>query len=141
MIERLLAGEAALARDELDAAGRLFSQVSVADPRNAIALVGLARIAVRQGELGEARALAVRALEIDPDEAAAARLLVELDPVAEPVPERVLEAPRAPARSHRPAKAGWRALLDLIDEVGVLGTGAARRHCRDRRTTPRCRHG
>lgn len=129
MIERLLAGEAALARDELHAAERLFSQVSVADPRNAIALVGLARIAVRRGDRDDARTLAIRALEIDPDEAAAARLIAELDrpaaaleaavvseaePVSEPVAQPVLEPAPAPARSHRPAKTGWRALLDRL---------------------------
>ena len=102
MIERLLAGEAALARDELDAAERLFSQIATADPRNAIAMVGLARIAARKGELDQARALAIRALEIDPDEAAAVRLLAELDrPAAEPT---------RPAA----AKTGWRAWLDRL---------------------------
>lgn len=94
MIERLLAGEAALGRDDLDIADRLFTQVAEADPRNAIAVVGLARIAVRRGDLELARELARRALAIDPDEAAASRLLVELDYKAE---ERLLEpAPEPP---------------------------------------------
>lgn len=99
MIERLLAGEAALARGELDAAGRLFNQVATADPRNAIALVGLARIAVRQGDPDGARALAIRALAIDPQEAAATRLVAELDRGG-----RAVLAPR-------PGRSGWRAWL------------------------------
>ena len=103
MIERLLAGEAALARDELDAAGRLFDQVVTADPRNAIALVGLARVAVRQGDRDGARALAVRALAIDPEEAAAARLLADLD---RPAAASVIEP--------RPAPSGWRAWLGRL---------------------------
>ena len=129
MIERLLAGEAALARDELDAAERLFLQVATADPRNAIALVGLARIAVRHGDSEGARALAIRALAIDPDEAAATRLVVELDrssaephrpaavavesPVL-PKVERAAEPAGAPDRPPRPRKAGWRAWLDRL---------------------------
>jgi hypothetical protein len=78
MIERLLAAEAALTRGELDLARRLFGQVAEADPRNAIAVVGLARVARREGRDDEARSLAERALVIDPDEAAASRLLREL---------------------------------------------------------------
>lgn len=79
MIERLLAADAALDRGEIDVAGRLFTQVTDADPRNAIAVVGLARVAMRRNAPADARALARRALDIDPDEAAARRLLVELD--------------------------------------------------------------
>lgn len=82
MIERLLAAESALERDELDAAERQFNLVTEADPRNAIAVVGLARLAARRGDPAGARALAERALEIDPDEAAAARLIGELDRTA-----------------------------------------------------------
>lgn len=109
MIERLLAGEAALARDELDAAERMFSQVATADPRNAIALVGLARVAVRRGARDEARALAGRALDIDPDEAAAARLLADLDrPPAEP----------APVAGSAPPRHGWRGWLDRLLRSG-----------------------
>lgn len=117
MIERLLAGEAAFARDDLEIADRLFAQVVEADPRNAIAVVGLARIAVRRGDLERARELAGRALAIDPDEAAASRLLVALDLEAEPepAPERVPSAwpePAAePGPEPAPARRGWRAWL------------------------------
>lgn len=78
MIERLLAAERALAGADLDAAGRLFQQVADADPRNAIAVVGLARVAEARGEREAARALVERALEIDPDEALAGRLHASL---------------------------------------------------------------
>ena len=79
MIERLLAADAALDRDDLEVAQRLFGQVADADPRNAIAVVGLARVAARSNAPGVARSLALRALDIDPEEAAARRLLDELD--------------------------------------------------------------
>jgi tetratricopeptide (TPR) repeat protein len=92
MIERLLAADGALARDELEHAERLFGQVADADPRNAIAHVGLARVASRRGDRDGARGHLERALEIDPDEAAARRLLDELDapqpPAAPPAPDR-----------------------------------------------------
>jgi tetratricopeptide (TPR) repeat protein len=96
MIERLLAAEAALGRGEHEHAGRLFAQVAEADPRNAIAVVGLARIAQREGRADEARELTERALAIDPDEAAAQRLLRELYTQAEPPPS-TLEPRAAPA--------------------------------------------
>jgi tetratricopeptide (TPR) repeat protein len=78
MIERLLAAEAMLERGELESAGRLFAQVAEADARNAIAVVGLARIASLEGRFADAHELLDRALSIDPAEAAARRLLVEI---------------------------------------------------------------
>lgn len=79
MIERLLAADAALERDDLDTAEKLFVQVADADPRNAIAAVGLGRVAAGRNDAGAARSWFERALEIDPDEAAARRLLEALD--------------------------------------------------------------
>jgi thioredoxin-like negative regulator of GroEL len=124
MIERLLAGEAALARNELDAADRLFGQVADADPRNAIAVVGQARVAIRRGDVDRGRLLAGQALVIDPDEAAASRLLAELDrqleaaPRPAPLPARLPE----PAPDVEPEQApeaavasrGWRAWLERL---------------------------
>jgi thioredoxin-like negative regulator of GroEL len=100
MIERLLAAEGALERDELDHAQRLFGQVAEADPRNAIAVVGLARVLARRGDTEAARELVAHALDIDPDEAAARRLLDELDRTTElePEPEAATATPpMAPA--------------------------------------------
>jgi tetratricopeptide (TPR) repeat protein len=107
MIERLLAADAALARGELDAAERLFRQVADADGRNAIAAVGLGRVAAGRDDADGARTWFVRALEIDPQEAAARRLLAALDrelalgvPVADPeaaTPPRVADAPSTQA--------------------------------------------
>lgn len=82
MIERLLAGGAALEAGDLDAAERMYDQIVRSDPNNAIALVGLARVAHRRGRDDAARELAERALAIDPEEAAATRLLAELTAAA-----------------------------------------------------------
>jgi len=94
MIERLLAAEAALSRDELDHAQRMFDQVVEADPRNAIAVVGLARVLARRGDTDAARELLAHALDIDPDEAAAHRLLAQLE--ASTPAETAAAAPAAP---------------------------------------------
>jgi len=99
MIERLLAAEGALSRDELDHAQRLFDQVVEADPRNAIAVVGLARVLARRGDTDAARALVAHALEIDPEEAAAQRLLADLDAAAGGPSAVVAPAAVAPARA------------------------------------------
>jgi len=100
MIERLLAAEAALSRDELDHAQRLFGQVVEADPRNAMAVVGLAQVLARRGDTEAARQLLAHALEIDPDEAAARRLLAELEAVPAqapaPLPKEATRPPGPP---------------------------------------------
>jgi tetratricopeptide (TPR) repeat protein len=125
MIERLLEAERARTAGELDLAATLLSQVIEADPRNAIAVVGLARVALDRGDLAAAETLARRAREIDPEEAAAARILAELaeraEPAAEPGPEPGPEPEPAvgpepvPALSPAPPGRGWlRRLLDRL---------------------------
>jgi tetratricopeptide (TPR) repeat protein len=99
MIERLLAADAALGAGDLDAAERLYDQITTADPHNAIALVGLARVARRRGGDEAARELAERALAIDPEEAAASRLLAELTaaPAATPAAAAAATPSRRPS--------------------------------------------
>lgn len=117
MIERLLQAEAALDRGLLDVAGRLYLQVSQADPRNAIALVGLARIALREDRLAEARELAEQALAIDPDEAAAQRLLREAYGEAAAAEPR--EEAERPAESAAAFAAAQRRLLETKEAVAA----------------------
>jgi Tfp pilus assembly protein PilF len=122
MIERLLAAEGALGRDELDHAQRLFGQVAEADPRNAIAIVGLARVLSRRGDTDAARELLTHALDIDPEEAAAQRLLAELYTAeGNAVVPEVSPKPRA-AVTEGPASAGAAAPRSLLDRfLGWLG--------------------
>ena len=100
MIERLLAADRALEAGDVDTASRLFDQVADADPRNAIAVVGRARVALRRGDTVAGRRLATEALAIDPDEAAALSLLAGL--AAAPGP-----APMPGAGAARGGLAGW----------------------------------
>jgi tetratricopeptide (TPR) repeat protein len=80
-IERLLEAGRALEAGELDRAERVYRQVAEADPLSSIAVVGLARVALRRGAQDEAARLARSALSIDPGNAAARRL-VEAHPGA-----------------------------------------------------------
>lgn len=141
MIERLLAAQSALDAGEIEVAGRLYAQVADADPRNAIAVVGMARVASLEGRFDDARSLVDRALAIDPAEAAARRLLLEianaptvtaatnaaseLAPAPAPAPAPG-PAPAAPLATHAPAPpapapARPTSLLDRIR--GWLGLG------------------
>jgi tetratricopeptide (TPR) repeat protein len=119
MIERLLAADAALERDDLATAAKLFAQVAEADPRNAIAAVGLGRVAAGRDDAAEARMWFLRALEIDPEEAAAKRLLAALDrelaataaATAAPRPGADTTAPRPGADMAAPRPAAKRRSL------------------------------
>jgi len=99
MIELLLQAERALSVGLLDRAEVLYRQVAAADPRNSIAVVGLARVALEQDDEDGALELGRRALTIDPENDAAQRLVQRLEEVrayrdATATPEA---APRASA--------------------------------------------
>jgi len=82
VIELLLSAENLLALGLLDQAERTYRQVLAADPRNAIATVGLSRVALERGDEPGAIALAHDALEIDPQNATARRMIDRLEEVA-----------------------------------------------------------
>ena len=132
MIELLLQAERALSVGLLDRAEALYGQVARADPRNSIAVVGLARVALERGGETEALELARRALKIDPDNAAAQRMVQRLEEVityrgdivpeaaaaAEPEeaaePAAAAAAAEPPAAADRTAQPGWRRLIDRL---------------------------
>ncbi|HUQ78287.1 MAG TPA: tetratricopeptide repeat protein [Patescibacteria group bacterium] len=74
MIEMMLEAERAMAVGLLDQAERYYAQVAAADPKNSIALVGLARVALERGDQRAAYTLAGRALAVDPDNPMASHL-------------------------------------------------------------------
>jgi len=97
MIELMLQAERALSMGMVDRAEQLYWQAIETDSRNSIAIVGLAKIATERGDEGTALLFARKALEIDPDNGAAQRILKRLEesaaerglPPAPPPPEIV----------------------------------------------------
>lgn len=113
MIELLLEAERARSSGQIERAEQLYRQVAQADPHNAIAVVGLALLALDRGDDLGAYLLARRALTIDPEDEAARRLAARLEgglaargtpvadpmPTAAPVPMASLASPDATARA------------------------------------------
>ncbi|MEO6349704.1 MAG: tetratricopeptide repeat protein [Candidatus Limnocylindrales bacterium] len=95
MIEALLQAERLMVYGMLDDAERIYSGAIEQDPLNAIAVVGLARVALERGDDQLAYARARRALEIDPQNSAAIRLEQRLADVFAARAEA--NAPAAPA--------------------------------------------
>jgi tetratricopeptide (TPR) repeat protein len=106
MIEQLVEAERLLGHGLIDQADRLYRQIAAVDPRNAIAVVGLARVALERGDDRTAYLEARRALEIDPEDQAAQHLVMRLaevmtargeTPPALPTQTPTPEAPPPPA--------------------------------------------
>jgi thioredoxin-like negative regulator of GroEL len=125
VIELLLEAERAMEMGRTDAAERLYRQVANADPRNVIAVVGLARVTLERGDERGALATARRALTIDPQNSAARRMVARLEEVlryrGEPVPEPKSESDPASRAadppstvSPTPASGARRSILDRI---------------------------
>lgn len=78
VIEPLLAAERLILVGLLDQAEAIYERVAHQDPRNSIAVMGLARVAMARGEEEAALGHARRALKIDPENAAAQALSTRL---------------------------------------------------------------
>ncbi len=81
MMELLLQAENARQLGLLDQADRLYWQVLESDPANSIAVVGLGRVALERGDERTALAFGRKALEVDPENAMAGRLVDRLEEV------------------------------------------------------------
>jgi tetratricopeptide (TPR) repeat protein len=111
VIELLLQAEGALSVGLLDRAETIYRQVANADPRNAIAIVGLSRVALERGQQRAALELAQRALTIDRENVAAQRMVQRLEEVlayrgeAPPAPAgpQPTAGPATPSAGERPA--------------------------------------
>ena len=133
MIEVLLQAESALALGLLDRAETLYRQVASADPRNSIAVVGLARVTLERRDEAGALTLARQALAIDPQNSAAQRMVERMEEVlrfrgdvvpahgaaAEPEsagaePEPAAEPESAGAEPESAAPVRQRSLLDRL---------------------------
>jgi tetratricopeptide (TPR) repeat protein len=104
VIEALLQAERLLVHGMVDQAERIYQGAIDQDPNNSIAVVGLARVALERGDDELAYEQAKRALEIDPQNAAALRLEARLGEVLDrrhaaaqqPAPDAAEDAPAGP---------------------------------------------
>ena len=96
MNEALLQAERMLAAGLVDQAERLYRQAALADPRDSIAVVGLARVALERADDARALQLAWRAQAINPENVHAARLAARMEEVltarGEALPNREVNA-------------------------------------------------
>ena len=81
MIEQILQADRYLHVDQVDKAREVYQRVVDADPGNAIAVVGLARCALADGDDARAYELAGQALEIDPENEMARRMEARLSEI------------------------------------------------------------
>ena len=81
MIEQILQADRYLQVDQVEKARDVYQKVVDMDPGNAIAVVGLARCALADGQDARAYELASRALEIDPQNDMARRMEARLSEV------------------------------------------------------------
>ncbi|HEY2887619.1 MAG TPA: tetratricopeptide repeat protein [Candidatus Limnocylindrales bacterium] len=97
MIELMLQAEQTLGLGLIDQAERLYAQAAAADPKNAIAVIGLARVQLERGDETGSHALVLRALAIDPENATALRMEARLREVLAGQGRRVSPPPPPPA--------------------------------------------
>lgn len=114
MIEQILEGDRYLQVDQVDKARDTYQRVVELDPGNAIAVVGLARCALADGDDAKAYELASRALEIDPQNDMARRMEARLSEILTVRGERVAR----PDAAATPAAAEMRPVV--TDDPAVV---------------------
>jgi thioredoxin-like negative regulator of GroEL len=118
MIELLLQADRLLNVDQVDQAQATYQRVADQDPRNAIAVVGLARCALARGDDRAAYTLAARALELDPEDDMARRMEARMREVLTyrgetipgaptPPPKAVITSAAAATPTPTPASRSW----------------------------------
>ncbi len=132
----MLEAERAMGFGLIDNAERLYAQVVAADPRNSIAVTGLARVALERGDQRGAYTFARRALAIDPDNPVAGhlahRMAEQLQIHGEEVPPDEAPIPSAPGPVPASAAVAGDAARDAAapvspDSPGILGRFLRRR--------------
>lgn len=126
MIERLLEADRLLALGLTDQAERIYWQAVETDPRNAIAVVGLARVASERGDDRTALEFARKARDIDPENPAAIRLTARLEEIIATREESVqAEAAEATEAAAGPASVQAAAAEGSAQARPAEGTEAA----------------
>ena len=114
---------------QIDQAQEIYEQVSSSDPKNSIAVVGLARVALERGDELGAYLLARRALSIDPENDAARRMAVRLEEVlatrGQPVDDPLPAGAGEPVTSTAPAPAPAPELAAPAPELAAPAPEAA----------------
>jgi len=110
--------------DQVQQAREMYARVADLDPNNAIAVVGLARCALADGDDRGAYALAAKALGIDPENDMARRMEARLaeilatrgEPVDRAAPATAARSsePSTSATGGAPASAARRSFLDRL---------------------------
>ena len=121
----MLEAERALAVGLIDQADRLFGQVVAADPRNSIAMVGLARVALERGDERGAYLAAKRALAIDPDNPMASHMAMRMAEIlrarGETLPAGPVATGAAPSGDVAPAPGATRSPDGGRRRPGIVG--------------------
>ncbi len=126
MIEALLQAERLLVHGMVDQAEQIYQNAIAQDPRNAIAVVGLARVALERGQERVAYERAREALQLDPENMAAQRLVQRL---AEVFAER--ERPHSPAPTPEPPRASEQYIFNRNPSMADHAAAEERRHPAD----------
>jgi Flp pilus assembly protein TadD len=124
MIELMLEAERAMGIGLLDNAERLYRQVVAIDPKNSIAVTGLARVALERGDQRGAYTFARRALALDPDNPMASHLSQRM---AEQMRNRGEALPDEPPPSAASAAGGPAADSSDAPAPGLIGRLLRRR--------------